>query len=126
MRASPPLWTDRKEPRLGSGAITAADFIKRYYGNRDPDDWKAEGLTTTDLWRADKGLAARYAQQVKNGLCVDLGIGPETNSTEAKAVPLGTRRGRARKLPTKMLRVPAHLEPAIKAYRDKLIREELA
>lgn len=73
---SVPLWSDRTTGR----EVTAVDFIKTNYGNKDCETWNRDGLTLADL-RHDKPLYNAYVQRIRRHPDEDLGL-PKDHSTK--------------------------------------------
>lgn len=57
---APPLWAERTTGRK----VSPVDWIRRHYGNKDPDNWDPMGLTRARLGQIDKKLYEAYARQI--------------------------------------------------------------
>lgn len=49
---APPLWAERTTGR----EVSPVDWIRMHYGNRDPNNWDALGLTRDQIRRIDRAL----------------------------------------------------------------------
>lgn len=58
---APPLWVERTTGREVSPAL----WIKMHYGNKDPDNWDALGLTRKKLGGLDYPLYIAFAKWIK-------------------------------------------------------------
>lgn len=57
---APPLWAERTTGR----EVSPADWIRMHYGNKDPENWDAMGLTSSDLRQSDRALYQAYASWI--------------------------------------------------------------
>jgi len=58
---APPLWAERTTGR----EMSPVGWIKMHYGNRDPDNWQAMGLTRKKLGDLDYPLYLAFAKWIK-------------------------------------------------------------
>ena len=87
----PPLWAERTTGR----EVSPVDWIKMHYGNKDPKNWQAMGLTRDVLRRIDRPLYQAF----------------------------GTFFSRLRKSPDSI--IPAELEPLLESPSDRAAAELL-
>lgn len=57
---APPLWAERTTGR----EVSPVAWIRMHYGNKDPDNWDAMGLTSSDLRQSDRALYQAYASWI--------------------------------------------------------------